>query len=116
MKYILYCINLKTGKLKERYRHNLNDAIEMFYDEDPVNRFGYIDRDEDSLCINEGQGWMASDDGYDYETEEEDITIYVILFKDEPGIFEHFMKYCKEPDIVRRIVNRYQNLEKLLED
>lgn len=107
-KYVLYYIDLYNGTYSEFNRTDIKDALEVFYDNDPNDRLGYIYMEEDESCINYGQGWIASND--------ESLNRYIILFKNEPGIFEHFMKYCKSPDRVRTIIQRCKNIEILLNE
>ena len=109
MKYIIYTIDFNNSKLSEYIRYDIQGALEVFYDNDPIDRFGYIDNDSDVDCVHNRQGWMASVDDVDNPT------ISVILLKDEPGIFEHYLKYAYRVEDVKRIICRKRNLENLLD-
>lgn len=111
MKFIMYDVDLTNGSFVETKIDSIESAIAMFRLKDPVHRSHRGDGGEEDLeyslyTLTDGQGWMASRD----EGEQ-----YLIVFKDEPGIFEHFMKYCMNKERVQKIVCRVKNLENLLD-
>lgn len=112
MRYILYEFFLNEGKYSESIIDSTKSAIIMFRLSDPDPDFFYTEEEEEDdfeyskSTLELGQGWMASD------TEDK----YTIVFRDEPGMFEHFMKWCKHPEKVSKIMNRSKNLEKLLDE
>jgi len=101
--YKLYYIDLVSFELDKYIFNSINEGLDKFismsYDVSNV-----FDVDFYMDTIEKNQGWVAN-----YINEE----CYIVLYKDEPGVIDDFLKWCLDTT-TKKLIRRDINLDILI--